>query len=261
MPTKIDMNDPVIKKMCDWIEEDANFGVKPDSIEVIARRLLDWPLSEQKEKIHLCKYSIDQKEYIGFTGPASWTFVDTDLSSLSHDDLYTRYKGWFITSKAEKFDRDNTFKDASNESELVLALSRRGITEFTCNRKLFFEGETFYEFIGKKQDDSIKIVGTKGDMNERPIDYILPYYEYIGNFWKPINLTIVEEDSFQGFIGRKFPLIICFSCMAIGFSQCYRGSLEGPGVEGVGYLLIGFCLIAVSSFFLIIYLIFFRSKR
>jgi len=45
----LDLNNPIIKKMVDWIEHPMEFGKKPESINIIDERTLFWP-SQQKEK-------------------------------------------------------------------------------------------------------------------------------------------------------------------------------------------------------------------
>ena len=183
---ELDLGNPIIKKMVDWIEHPMEFGKKPDSIKIIDERTLFWP-SQQKEKCYLCEYTVDGEKYIGFTGPTTWTFFAVDLAKLTKEEIYLRYTGWFIcffTINSETYDKS---QEGLNEEKVKADLMRTGLTELTCNQKAFIGGNTYYEFTAEEGSEKLKVVGTEGDMHERPLDYVLPYYEYIGIAWDPLN--------------------------------------------------------------------------
>ena len=182
----LNLDNPIIKKMVDWIEHPMEFGRKPDSIKIIDERILFWP-SQQKEKCYLCEYIVDGDKYIGFTGPTTWTFFAVDLGKLSKEEIYLRYTGWFIcffTINSETYDKT---KEGLNEEKVKSDLRRTGLVDITCNQKALLGGNTYYEFTADEGGEKIKVVGTEGDMHERPISYILPYYEYVGIGWDPLN--------------------------------------------------------------------------
>jgi hypothetical protein len=182
----VNLSNPIIKKMVDWIEHPMEFGKKPDSIKIIDERMLFWP-SQQKEQCYLCEYTVDGENYIGFTGPTTWTFFAVDLTKLTKEEIYLRYTGWFIcffTINAETYEKS---KEGLNEEKVKADLMLAGLGELTCNQKAFIGGNTYYEFTAHEGLEKVKVVGTEGDMHKRPIDYILPFYEYIGIGWDPLN--------------------------------------------------------------------------
>lgn len=183
---ELNLYNPIIKKMVDWIEHPMEFGKKPDSIKIIDERTLFWP-SQQNEKCYLCEYLVEGAKYIGFTGPTTWTFFDVDLAKLSNEDIYLRYTGWFIcffTINSESYDKS---QEGLNEEKVKSDLLKTGLTELTCNQKSFLGGDTYYEFTAKEAGVTIIVVGTEGDMHKRPSNYILPYFEYIGIGWDPLS--------------------------------------------------------------------------
>lgn len=183
----IDLSDPIIKKMVDWIEHPMEFGRKPDSIEIIDKRTLFWP-SQKNEDCFLLKYSVDGKEYIGFTGPITWSFFDIDLSKVSYEDLYVRYTGWFIaffTINSENYDKS---KEGNNEEKVIDSLRKTGLSDIKTLQKAYIGGNNYYEFVADEGGQKLKVVGIENEMKEYPIDAVLPYFEYIGIGWDPLNI-------------------------------------------------------------------------
>lgn len=184
---KYDMSNPMIKKMVDWIEHPMEFGKKPDSIKIVDKRTLFWP-SYSNEDCYLLEYSVEGKKYIGFTGPTTWSFFDIDLTKLSYEDLYLRYTGWFIaffTINSENYDKS---LEGNNEGNVIESLYRTGLTEIKTLQRAYIGEDNYYEFFATKDGRKIKVVGIENDMQEYPIDSILPYYEYIGIAWDPLNI-------------------------------------------------------------------------
>jgi hypothetical protein len=183
----LNLSDPIIKKMVDWIEHPMEFGKKPDAIEIVDKRVLFWP-SHKNETCYLLKYVVDNKEYIGFTGPITWSFFDIDLSKVSYDDLYVRYCGWFIaffTINAENYDQA---QEGKNEEKVIDSLHSKGFSDIKTLQKSFIGGNNYYEFIANKDGQKLKVVGIENEMQEYPIHAVLPYYEYIGIGWDPLNI-------------------------------------------------------------------------
>ena len=183
---QLDLSNPIIKKMVDWIEHPMEFGKKPDSIEIVDQRSLFWP-SRKNEDCYLLKYTVDDKEYIGFTGPISWSFFFIDLSKVSYEDLYIRYTGWYIafyTTNADNYDKS---LEGSNEKAVIESLQRSGLSEIKTLQKTLMGGDNYYEFSAEKGGQKIKMVGIENDMYEYPFDAVLPYFEYIGLSWGPFN--------------------------------------------------------------------------
>lgn len=183
----LDLSNPIVKKMVDWIEHPMEFGKKPDSIEIINKRTLFWP-SQRNEECYLLKFSVDNSEYIGFTGPTTWCFFDIDFSKVSFEELYIRYTGWFIaffTINSENYDKS---LEGTNEEKVIDSLRRTGLSDIKTLQKAFIGGNNYYEFSADKGGQKLKVVGIENEMQEYPSDSILPYFEYIGIGWDPLNV-------------------------------------------------------------------------
>ena len=119
-------NDQIIEKMIEWIKHPLEFGKKPDEISILDKQTLFWP-SQKQEECYLIKYSVDKEEYIGFTGPISWSFFDIDFTKLNNKDLYIRYTGWcvvFYTINSEGYDKS---KEGSDEAKVISSLEKKRI--------------------------------------------------------------------------------------------------------------------------------------
>ncbi len=58
----LDLSNPIIKKMVEWIEHPLEFGKKPEKIEIANERILFLP-NNQKEKCYLLT-SVQSKDLI-----------------------------------------------------------------------------------------------------------------------------------------------------------------------------------------------------
>ncbi|MGZ4049172.1 MAG: hypothetical protein ACXVPU_13945 [Bacteroidia bacterium] len=184
---KLDLSNPAVKKMVEWIEHPMEFGKKPDTVRLLDERLLFWP-SQKKEKCYLIEFTSGGNYYIGFTGPITWCFIGIDFKKLTFEQLYERYTGWFIaffTLNSETYDKT---LEGTNEEKIVKQLHKKGITNITVLQKAHLGGENYYEFLAEKAGEKIKVVGIENDLREHKTDYILPFFEYIGIVWNPLDI-------------------------------------------------------------------------
>ena len=182
----LDLSNPTIKKMVEWIEHPMEFNKKPDTAIIYDQRELFWP-SQKKEICSLVKFTVDGEEYIGFTGPTTWCFIGIDFNKLSVEQLYERYTGWFIAFFTINSDTYDKTLEGTNESKVIEQLHRNGLDEIKVLQKAFIGGNNYYEFSADEGGEQLKVVGVEGDMQEFPKDYILPFYEYIGIGWNPLD--------------------------------------------------------------------------
>lgn len=183
----IDLSNPVIKKMVEWIEHPMEFGKKPIKIEIVNERILFWP-NNQKEKCYLLRFTVDNEEYLGFTGPITWCFFGIDFKKLSFDDMYERYVGWYIAFYNLQSDTYEKEKEGLNEKKVIDDLMKTGLFDIQVIQKVYLGGETYYEFTADEGGKKIKIVGTEGNMSEFDINYVLPFYQRIGIDWDPLSI-------------------------------------------------------------------------
>lgn len=135
----------------------------------------------------MIKFTVDNEEYIGFTGPITWCFIGIEFNKLSIEQLYERYTGWFIafyTINSESYQKS---LEGTNEANVIDKLHRRGFNEIKTIQKAFIGGENYYEFTAQEAGKKVIIVGTENDLQEFEIDHILPFYEYIGIGWNPLD--------------------------------------------------------------------------
>jgi hypothetical protein len=186
-PTNLNLDDPIIKKMIDWIEHPMEFNKKPDCIEIFDQRDLFWP-TQKIEKCYLLKFSINNKEYIGFTGPISWCFLDIDFTKLKKEDLYMRYTGWFTVFATINSGNYNKSQEGSNKDLVVKKLEKQAYSDIEVLQSANLGGENYYEFKCKKDNEVLKVVGTQNNLSSFKMDHILPFFEFIGIQWEPFNL-------------------------------------------------------------------------
>lgn len=184
---KINFENPVIKKMVDWIEHPMEFNKKPDRIEIFDERDLFWP-TQKVEKCYLLKFSVNNDEYVGFTGPISWCFIAIDFNKLTKDDLYIRYTGWYTVFATTNSDKYNKSQEGANKEIVIKSLVKQGYTEIEVLQCANLGGENYYEFICKKDNLTQKVVGTQDNLTEFKTDHILPFFEFIGIQWGPFDL-------------------------------------------------------------------------
>jgi hypothetical protein len=185
--TTLDLTNPVINKMVEWIEHPMEFGKKPDTAKIIDERILYWP-TQQKERCYLVEFTSDEKYYIGFTGPITWCFIGIDFKKLTFEQLYERYTGWFIafsTLNSKTYDKS---QEGLNEKMVIEQLHKNGLTDIATLQKIYIGGDNYYEFLVDKGGAKIKVVGVENDLHEREKEYILPFFEYIGVAWNPLDV-------------------------------------------------------------------------
>lgn len=184
--TNLDLNNPMIKKMVEWIEHPMEFNKKPESAIILDQRELFWP-SQKKEICALVKFTVDNEDYIGFTGPTTWCFIGIDFKQLSVEQLYERYTGWFIaffTINSETYQKS---LEGTNEKVVINQLYKNGLDEVNTIQKAYIGNENYYEFTADEGGRKIRVVGVENDLQEFDMDYILPFYEYIGIGWNPLD--------------------------------------------------------------------------
>jgi len=55
-------------------------------------------------------------------------------------------------------------------------------------QKAYIAGNTFYEFTANENGEKIFVAGVEKELIKYPGDYLLPYFEYIGQIWDPLNI-------------------------------------------------------------------------
>jgi hypothetical protein len=184
----LDLKNPIIAKMVEWIEHPLEFNRRPESISIVASRDLFCP-TQEVEECHLLKFTMDGgEEYIGFTGPITWCFLDIDFNALSPDDLFLRYIGWYVAFgyyNQEDYDKS---KEASNWQKVLAKQTKKGYGEISILQNLYMANENYYELSAIKNGKEVRLVGTEKNMGECPKDYILPFYEFIGEIWSPFDI-------------------------------------------------------------------------
>jgi hypothetical protein len=182
----MELSNPAIQKMIKFVESPIEFNKKTESISVCDERDLFWP-TNKTEHCYLVKYTVDGDKYIGFTGPVTWSFAGIDFSKMTIDQLYETYCGWFIvfhTINSAEYEKHNEGKD---ESVIVGQLLINGFSEIKKLQNAFIGGRNYYEFSVTKNEQKFKIVGTIEELQQYPYNYILPFYEYIGIGWNPMD--------------------------------------------------------------------------
>jgi hypothetical protein len=184
--SNIDLNNPLIKKMVEWIEHPMEFNKKPETAIILDQRELFWP-SQKKEICALIKFTVDNNEYIGFTGPTTWCFIGIDFKKLTIEQLYERYTGWFIAFFTKNSESYQKSLEGTNEKVVFDQLYRNGYDEIRTIENVYLGKDNYYEFIADEGGRKIRVVGVENDLNEFEMDYILPFYEYIGIGWNPLD--------------------------------------------------------------------------
>ena len=184
---QLDLKNPIIKKMVEWIEHPMEFNKKPDTIEIVDKKSLFWP-SQQQEDCYLLKYTVDREEYIGFTGPITWSFFDIDITKVSHEELFIMYTGWFIAFYTINSDGYNKSLEGHTEKQTIEELQTHGYSNIQTLQKIYLGENNYYEFLAELDGEKVKLVGMdEEEIEEYPVDTILPYYNYIGLMWDPFN--------------------------------------------------------------------------
>ena len=184
----LNLKNPIIKKMVDWIEHPMEFNKKPETIEIIDERDLFWP-TQKVEKCYLLKFKIDNSDYIGFTGPITWTFLNIDFNKLSKEELLLRYTGWytvFATINSETYDKS---LERANQEKIIDSLKQQGFSNIELLQNACLGGENYYEFKCQKGNENLKVVGTEDNLTQFKADHILPFFEFIGVQWGPFDLN------------------------------------------------------------------------
>jgi hypothetical protein len=184
--SNIDLSIPSIKRMVDWIQDPAEFNKKPDAAAIFDERNLFWP-TQKTEYCVLIKFSVDGQEYIGFTGPITWCFIGVDFNKMSTDNLYETYCGWhiaYVTLNSGEYNKANV---GSNLETIMEKLRKDNYTDIRKLQNIFIGGQNYYEFGATRNGDKVIIVGVEDDLQEYKHDYILPFYEYIGIGWNPLD--------------------------------------------------------------------------
>jgi len=183
------MNDSqMLEKMFNWIKHPAEFGKKPDSIELFDKRELYFP-NNSNEMCYLYKFHVDGIMYIGFCNSCTtWCFFGIDFTKLTIDELYLRYIGWYID-----FFNPNKYKSFPNKilKSSIYKLNKEGYTDIKLLDSMCVVGVDnlyYYIFQCKKDDKPCKLVGLVGvDMKVYENGSILPFYEFIGLDWNPFD--------------------------------------------------------------------------
>ncbi|WP_347069966.1 hypothetical protein [Flavobacterium sp. WV_118_3] len=184
---ELDMTNPIIKEMVEWIEHPLEFNKKPDSAIILDQRELFWP-THNYELCSLVKFSVDGTEYIGFTGPITWCFFSIDFTKLSVEQLYERYTGWYIAFSVSNSDSYDKSLEGTNGAIVIEQLRSTGLEEIITVEKIYIGGFNYYEFSAIDNGQKVRVVGTEDNMQKYPMDYILPYFERIGIDWNPLDL-------------------------------------------------------------------------
>ncbi|MDG1330922.1 MAG: hypothetical protein P8P74_01220, partial [Crocinitomicaceae bacterium] len=106
----------------------------------------------------------------------------------SFEEMYVRYTGWFIaffTKNSSSYDKS---LEGTNENEVIQQLLKSGLSEISVIQRAFIGGNNYYEFSAIEGGKKIKVVGIESDMHEHSFDAVLPYYEYIGIGWDPLDI-------------------------------------------------------------------------
>jgi tetratricopeptide (TPR) repeat protein len=174
----------ITQSMIEWIAHPMEFGKKPDRIEIVDSRDLFCP-SKKVEKCYLLKYTVDNKEYIGFiTRAITWSFLQIDFSKLSFDELYLRYMGWFVTFLTINAENYNKNLEGSNQDTIIANLESKGYTDMQVITHICMAEVNYYEFRCK----DVTVVTNGEEIKEYPTDHILPFYEFVGQIWRPFDL-------------------------------------------------------------------------
>lgn len=182
----MDLSNLAIKKMVEWIESPMEFNKRPESAMVYDERDLFWP-TNKTEHCYLIKYIVDNELYIGFVGPVTWSFIGIDFTKMTIDQLYETYCGWFIVFHTINSSEYTKLKEGFDEVLFNTILIGEGYQEINKLQNAFIGGNNYYEFSVKKDNNKSKIVGTCDNWESYPADYILPFYEYIGIGWNPLD--------------------------------------------------------------------------
>ena len=177
-----------IEEMTQWIESPMEFGKKPTEIHVLDSKKIFWP-SKEIEEAFLIKYTMsDGEEYIGFTGPVTWSFFDIDFKSLSKEDLYERYTGWFICFISHNSNSTNKSDLASDKDHMVEKLKALGYQDLIVNQNVLIANENFYEIKAVKEGHIKFVVGSVSQHIEYDSSTALPLYAFAGEMWNPLNI-------------------------------------------------------------------------
>lgn len=176
-----------LKEMTDWLKSPMELNQKPKTISIRDSRTILW-LSNQKEKFYLIDYTDSEgNEYVGFTGPITWSFYGVDYTNLSNEDIYNLYTGWCISFSANKMQDKNDPRFAQQRKAMMTKLENLGYQDIEIKSEIIIVDEVFFEIKGTKEGDKKWIVGRLSDPKEYDDDIILPFYRHMGEMWGPFN--------------------------------------------------------------------------
>lgn len=184
--SSIDLSNNAIKRMVEWIAHPMEFDKEPESAVIFDERNLFWH-TNQTEYCSLIKFVVDKEEYIGITGPITWCFIGVDFNKMTIDNLYETYCGWhivFASINSKDYDKK---MEGINEMLIIEKLSSENFKVLKKLQNVFIGGNNYYEFLAEKDGNKIKLVGTENEMIEYSIAHILPFYEYVGIGWNPLD--------------------------------------------------------------------------
>jgi hypothetical protein len=184
--SNIDLSNPSIKSMVDWIQHPTEFNKMPDTAVIFDERNLFWA-TQKTEHCALIKFSVDGQEYVGFTGPITWCFLGVDFNRMSIDSLYETYCGWHIAFATLNSKEYNKVDEGSNFETVAQKLAKSNYADIQKLQNVFIGGQNYYEFSATQNGAKVKIVGVEDDLQEYKNDHILPFYEYIGIGWNPLD--------------------------------------------------------------------------
>jgi hypothetical protein len=89
-----------LSEMKNWLSDPLEFGKEPEELEVVYSKLVYW--YGKKEKVFLIRYKYEnKKEFMGITGPFTWSFIGISLDVLNcfskperMNRLINAYFGW-----------------------------------------------------------------------------------------------------------------------------------------------------------------------
>ena len=176
-----------VNNMSTWIESKNGFGKWPEKIEIVAEKKLYWP-TQKYENCYLLKFVIDKKEYVGFTGPATWAFKHVSYSGLTVNSLFARYTGWFIAEVYQKSSQYDPELEGLDKAQVLDALLKQGYTGMQVLQNIAPGKINYYMISCMKDNAPVIIAGTAGELHAFSPGHVLPLYEFIGVKWNPFKL-------------------------------------------------------------------------
>jgi hypothetical protein len=179
-----DLSHTAVRQLVDWIKSPLEFGKAPDGLVIIDERKLFWPTREVLD-CYLMAYTVDSKNYVGLAGPTPWTFFGIDYSSLTMEELYLIYVGWYIATFTPPPETDHTIDKDPSLIELIDYMKGDGFHNPVCVQRINLNGVVYYEIHAEHAKGKSVIVGSDGDFNDTWEPKVLSLYEKIGQDWDP----------------------------------------------------------------------------